>query len=192
MSTAAKMRAVQDHVLAEGHAATTVAVYGALVTTLAELCGESDADSSAFPADAVLQAAMREADEETRARMGTWLAANWPWVCDSAAVLDALDEVPDALLPIPTGAFAYRSAAEDLALRAGETCAAVAWVGAAATIEFTRLYTDREAEVAELMARDSVVAAAFRELPVKELWRVRDWVRDHWIAIDTLATERAA
>lgn len=192
MSTAARIRAVQDHVLAEGHAAATVAVYGALVQALAELCGEADGSTSGFPDDAVLQAAMNEADESTRAHMGDWIGQHWQWIRDAGEVLDALDEVPDMLPAIPTGALAYRAAAENLALRGGKSCAAVAWAGAAATIEFTRLYTNREAEVAELMACDPVAAAAFRELTLDQLRGVRAWVHKNWEQIDELASAAEA
>lgn len=192
MTIDARIRAVQDHVLAEGHAATTVAVYGALVTTFAELCGESDADTARFPGDAVLQAAMTEVDEETRAHMGDWIGWHWQWIRDAGAVLDALDQLDDPLPAAPTGAAAYRVAAVELVLGRGDSLPAAVWAGAEAQRRWLRLFAGTTVSDEELCAAEPVVTAAHRELAPDQRRNIAAWVRDHWGAIDDAATERAA
>ncbi|SLF06929.1 hypothetical protein [Mycobacteroides abscessus] len=193
-SARAMARAVQDQVLAEGHAAATVAVYGALTAALAELTGAPDASCSGFPDDAVLQAARREISEQTVAAMGGWIGGRWGAIVTAGAVLDALDGLNlEPVPPLPDGALAYRGTAEELALAAGESCAAVSWAGAQATARWLRLYGGRVLDsLAELAAGDPVLTAAGRELAEREKSRVTGWVIEVWEAIDERATEPAA
>lgn len=192
MSTASMVRAVQDHVLAERHAATTVAVYGALVTALAELCGEADASCVDFRDDAVLQAAMNEADESTRAHMGDWIGQHWQWIRDAGEVLDALDEVPDMLPAIPAGALAYRTATVELVLAADGSLPAAVWAGAEAQKRWLRLYGGIAVTDVELCAADPVVTASFRALTPDQRRNIAAWVRDHWEQIDDRASAAEA
>ncbi|WP_131817940.1 hypothetical protein [Mycobacteroides abscessus] len=188
------MRAVQDQVLAEGHAAATVAVYGSIVQALAELTGEPDTDTAGHRDDAVLQAARHEVPPDVVAAMGAWVGARWGAIVTAGAALDALDEVNlEPVPPLPDGALAYRAAAQQLALAAGESCAAVSWAGAQAAARWLRLYGGRILDsLAELAAGDPVLTAAGRELADSEKSRVTDWVIEVWEAIDDRATETAA
>ncbi len=193
MSTAAHVRAVQDLLLDRKMGACDVAVYAGLVTSILHMFGEDDADVSGLPDDAVMQAALREVPAETRATMSAWLVQYWCWISDSADALDALDEIGDDLFPqIPAAAHAYRTAAEDLALAAGESCAAVSWAGAVAAGRWSRLYSDRELTLTELEAHDAVLTAARRGLPREEALRVARWVIEVWEQVDDAASERAA
>ncbi|CPS10941.1 Uncharacterised protein [Mycobacteroides abscessus] len=192
MSTAAHVRAVQDLLLDRKMGAADVAVYTGLVTSTLHLFGEEDARVEGFPDDAVLQAALKEMLPEKHGVMASWVMEHFEWISDSAEVLDALDEIaPDPFPLIPTSADSYRRAAEDLALAAGESCAAVSWAGAVATGRWSRLYSDREVTLTELEARDSVLAAARRGLSREEALRVARWVIDQWERVDDMATERA-
>lgn len=185
------VRAIQDRVLADGHGAATVAVYGGLVRTVDHLLG-GDGEVDGFPDDAVLQAALRELSAETIAWMGDWLISNAEWVTSAAEVLDQLDSLDDPFPIVPVGAAAYRRAAEELVHDDGHCCAAVAWAGTEAAFEFTRLYTDQDPDLHALIARDPVATAAFRGLSDDELRGVRAWVRENWEQIDEMATEAAA
>lgn len=191
MSTAAMVRAAQDRVLADGHGAATVAVYGGLVRTVDHLLG-GDGEVDGFPEDAVLQAARHELSAETVAHMVEWLLRNVKWIDNAGAVLDELDSLEDPFPVVPAGAAAYRRAAEKLVAEAGHCCAAVAWAGVEAAYEFTRLYTDQDPDLHRLIARDPVATAAFRELSDDQLRGVRAWVRENWEQIDDMATEAAA
>lgn len=194
MSARAMMRVVQDLALAAGDTAARTAVYGSLVLALAELTGQADADTASLRDNAVLAAARREVSEQTVAAMGDWVGGRWGAIVTAGAVLDALDELRIAPVPsLPDGALAYRAAAEDLALTAGESCAAVSWAGAQATARWLRLYGGRVLNsLAELAAGDPVLRAAGRELAEREKDRVTDWVIEVWEAIDERATEPAA
>lgn len=190
-STAAMVQAVQDQVLAVGDTAARTTIYGALVRSLAHLLGE---DSASLRDDAVLQAARREVPEQTVAAMGDWVGARWGAIVMAGAVLDALDEVDlEPVPPLPDGALAYRAAAEELALDAGESCAAVSWAGGQATARWLRLYGGRILDsLAELAAGDPVLTAAGRELADGEKDRITGWVIGNWIEIDERSTEPAA
>lgn len=193
MSTAAMIRAVQDRVLADGHGAATVSVYGGLVRTLDHLLG-GEAEVDSFPDDPVLQAALTEVSPEARGPMVAWLLQHATLIVDASAVLDQLDELADPFPVTPAGAETHRRAAEELVHDAGHCCAAVAWAGTEAIFEFTRLYTSGgggEGDLRGLLARDPVAAAAFRQLSDEELRGVRAWVRENWERIDDVATERA-
>lgn len=191
MSTAAMVRATQDRVLADGHGAATVSVYGGLVRTVDHLLG-GEAEVDGFPADPVLQAALTEVSPEARGSMVAWLLQHATLVVDASAVLDQLDGLEDPFPPLPAGAETYRRAAEELVHDAGHCCAAVAWAGVEAAFEFLRLYTDQDPDLHGLIARDAVATAAFRGLSDDELRGVRAWVRENWQRIDELATEAAA
>lgn len=192
MSTAATVRAVQDQALADGHGAVTVAAYGGLVRTMAHLLGEADADLDGFRDDAVLQAAITEVPEQTRAWMSEWLITNWEWIENASEVLGALDGIEDTFPVIPAGAHAYRRAGQELAHRQGEGCAAVSWAGAAAVARWMRLYGEGDVQTAELAAGDAVLEAARRELADSEKLRVVGFVHEQWELIDAAASERAA
>lgn len=192
-STAAMCRVVQDLALAGPDTAARTAVYAGLIRTVAHLFGEEDASIDSFPDDAVLQAAQREIPVEERNAMAQWIAESWGWIFDAAEVLDALDDVcTDPFPVIPSAAHSYRTAAEDLALAAGECCAAVSWAGAVAVGRWSRLYGDREFNLRELEARDAVLAAAHRGLPREEALRVARWVIEVWEQVDDAASERAS
>lgn len=193
-SARAMMRVVQDLALAAGDTAARTAIYGSIVQALAELTGQADASCSGFPDDAVLQAARREVTEQTVAAMSDWVGGRWGAIVTAGAVLDALSELDLEPTPrLPAGARAYRAAAEQLALAAGESCAAVSWAGAQATARWLRLYGGRVLNsLAELAGVDPVLTAAGRELADSEKSRVTNWVIDRWEAIDERATEPAA
>ncbi|MGV0633845.1 hypothetical protein ABQE69_10855 [Mycolicibacillus trivialis] len=194
MSARAMMRVVQDLALAAGDTAARTAVYGSLVLALAELTGQADADTASLRDNAVLAAARREVSEQTVAAMGDWIGGRWGAIAVDAAVLDALDQLNlEPVPPLPDGALAFRAAAEELALAAGESCAAVSWAGAQATARWLRLYGGRVLDsLAELAAGDPVLTAAGRELAEREKSRVTGWVIGNWIEIDDRATETAA
>ncbi|SRX96082.1 hypothetical protein MSP7336_04357 [Mycobacterium shimoidei] len=194
MSARAMMRVVQDLALAAGDTAARTAVYGSIVQALAELTGEPDADTANIRDDSVLAAARREVSEQTVAAMGDWIGCRWGAIAVDAAVLDALDQLNlEPVSSLPAGALAYRAAAEDLALAAGESCTAVSWAGAQATARWLRLYGGRVLNsLAELAAVDPVLTAAGRELAEREKDRVTGWVIEVWEAIDERATEPAA
>lgn len=193
-STAAMVRVVQDLALTAGDTAARTAVYGSLVLALAELTGQADADSANLRDDSVLAAARREVSADVVAAMGDWIGGRWGAIAVDAAVLDALDQLNlEPVSPLPDGALAYRAAAEDLALAAGESAAAVSWAGAQATARWLRLYGGRVLDsLAELAAGDPVLTAAGRELADSEKSRVTGWVIEVWEAIDEKATEPAA
>lgn len=192
MSTAAMCRAVQDLALNGSDTAARTAVYAALIRTVAHMFGETDTGVSDFPDDAVLQAAQREIPADMRDAMAQWVVEHFEWISDSADALDALDDIGDDPFPvIPSAAHAYRRAAEDLALAAGENCAAVSWAGAVAVGRWSRLYSVRELTLTELEAHDAVLTAARRGLPREEALRVARWVIDRWEQVDDMATERA-
>lgn len=191
MTTAATVRAVQDRVLADGHGAATVSVYGGLVRTLDHLLG-GEAEVDGFPADPVLQAALTEVSTKARGPMVAWLLQHATLLVDAAAVLDSLDELEDLFPVVPAGADAYQRAAEEMVAKAGHCCAAVAWAGVEAAYEFTRLYTAQDPDLHGLLARDAVATAAFRQLSDDQLRGVRAWVRENWVEIDQLATQAAA
>lgn len=194
MSARAMMRVVQDLALAAGDTTARTAIYGSLVLALAELTGQADADSASLRDDSVLAAARREVSEQTVAAMGDWIGGRWGAIVTAGAVLDALDQLNlEPVPPLPDGALAYRGAAEELALAAGESCAAASWAGAQATARWLRLYGERVLDsLAELAAGDPVLTAAGRELAEREKSRVTDWVIEVWEAIDERATEPAA
>ncbi|MGV0675720.1 hypothetical protein ABQE62_05940 [Mycolicibacterium fortuitum] len=192
MSTAAMRRVVQDRALSDGLGAAGVAMYGAVVASFAELLGELDADTSGFPDDPVLQAAMHVVDEETVAYMGSWVCAEWAAVCAAGDTLDQLDQLADLLPAVPIGAAAYRAATVELVLGAGDSLPAAVWAGAEGQKRWLRLYGRYTADDAELCAADPVVNAAFRELTSDQRRNIAAWVRDHWEQIDNLATARAA
>lgn len=193
-SARAMVRAVQDLALAAGDTAARTAVYGSIVQALAELTGAPDAACTAFRDDSVLAAARREVSADVVAAMGDWIGERWGAIVTAGAVLDALDQLNlEPMLPLPAGALAYRAAAEDLALAAGESCTAVSWAGAQATARWLRLYGGRVLNsLAELAAGDPVLTAAGRELADSEKSRIADWVIEVWEAIDERATEPAA
>lgn len=192
MSTAAHVRAVQDLLLDRKMGASDVAVYAGLVNTVLHLFGETDTSVEDFPDDSVMQAALREVLPERHGAMASWLMEYWEWISDSADVLDALSFMDESAFPVmPSAAHAYRSAAEDLALAAGESCAAVSWAGAVAVGRWSRLYSDSEVTLTELEAQDAVLAAARRGLSREEALRVARWVIDQWERVDDMATERA-
>ncbi|SKR41613.1 Uncharacterised protein [Mycobacteroides abscessus subsp. abscessus] len=193
MSTAAHVRAVQDLLLDRKMGACDVAIYAGLINSVLHLFGEPDASVKDFPDDAVMQAALREVPPEKHGAMASWLMEHWEWISDSADVLDALDEIGDESFPvIPAAADTYRRAAEDLALAAGENCAAVSWAGAVAVGRWSRLYSDRELTLTELEAHDAVLTAARRGLPREESLRVARWVIEVWEQVDDAASERAS
>ncbi len=194
MSVAAMMRVVQDLAVAAGDTAARTAIYGSIVQALAELTGEPDADSASLHGGAVLQGARREVPPDVVTAMGDWVGARWGAIVTAGAVLDSLGELNlEPVPPLPDGARAYRAAAEQLALAAGESCAAVSWAGAQAAARWLRLYGGRVLNsLAELAAVDPVLAAAGRELAEREKDRITDWVIGHWIEIDERATEPAA
>ncbi|SKM36243.1 Uncharacterised protein [Mycobacteroides abscessus subsp. abscessus] len=192
MSTAAHVRAVQDLLLDRKMGACDVAVYAGIVNTVLHLFGETDTSVEDFPDDSVMQAALREVLPGRHGAMASWLMEHWEWISDSADVLDALDDIGVDPFPlIPAAALAYRRAAEDLALAAGESCAAVSWAGAVAVGRWSRLYSDRELTLTELEAHDAVLTAARRGLPREEALRIARWVIDQWERVDDMATERA-
>lgn len=193
MSTAAHVRAVQDIALDRGVGAAGIAVYAGLVISILHMFGEDDADVSGLLDDAVVQAALSEVPAEARATMSAWLVQYWCWISDSADALDALDEIGvDPFPVIPVAGNAYRRAAEDLALAAGESCAAVSWAGAVAVGRWSRLYGDRELTLTELESHDAVLAGARRGLPREESLRVAQWVIAVWEQVDDRATELAS
>lgn len=194
MSARAMMRVVQDLALAAGDTTARTAIYGSLVLALAELTGQADADSASLRDDSVLAAARHEVPPDVVAAMGGWIGGRWGAIVTAGAVLDALDGLNlEPTLPLPGGALAYRAAAEELALAAGESCAAVSWAGAQATARWLRLYGGRVLDsLAELAAGDPVLTAAGRELAEREKSRVTGWVIEVWEAIDERATEPAA
>lgn len=193
-SALAMTRVVQDLALAAGDTAARTAIYGSIVLVLAELTGQADASCSAFRDDAVLAAARREVPADVVAAMGDWIGGRWGEVVAAGAVLDALDEVNLEPMPhLTAGALAYRAAAQELALEAGESTACVAWAGGQATARWLRLYGGRILDsLAELAAGDPVLTAAGRELPNCEKDRVTDFMLDRWERIDELASERAS
>lgn len=192
--TRAMVRVVQDLALAAGDTAARTAIYGSIVQALAELTGAPDAACTAFRDDSVLAAARREVSADVVAAMGDWIGGRWGAIAVDAAVLDALDQLNlEPVPPLPDGALAFRAAAEELALAAGESCAAVSWAGAQATARWLRLYGGRVLDsLAELAAGDPVLTAAGRELAEREKSRVTGWVIEVWEAIDERATEPAA
>ncbi|MDO2981371.1 MULTISPECIES: hypothetical protein [Mycobacteriaceae] len=192
-STAAMVRVVQDLALTAGDTAARTAVYGSLVLALAELTGQADADSASLRDDSVLAAARHEVPPDVVAAMGDWIGGRWGAIVTAGAVLDALDQLNlEPVPPLPDGALAYRGTAEELALAAGESCAAVSWAGAQATARWLRLYGGRVLNsLAELAAVDPVLTAAGRELAEREKDRVTGWVIGNWIEIDERATEPA-
>lgn len=193
MSTAAHVRAVQDLLLDRKMGASDVAVYAGLINTVLHLFGETDTDVHGFPNDSVMQAALREVLPKRHGAMASWLMEHWEWISDSADALDALSFMDESAFPVmPSAADAYRRAGEDLALAAGESCAAVAWAGAVATGRWSRLYSDREVTLTELEAQDAVLAAARRGLSREEALRVARRVIDQWERVDDMATERAS
>jgi hypothetical protein len=187
------VRAVQDIALADGHGAATVAVYRGLVTSVLHLFGEADEDVHGFAGDAVLQAAKKEVPAAMAAAMAGWIFEAWERISDDAEVLDALSFIGESELPAtPTAVLAYRRAAEELVIDAGENAAVISWAGAAAHARWLWLFGGREVELAELCAADPVLEAARRELSSDQMGSITAWVNRNWRRIDDLATERAA
>lgn len=196
-STAAKIRLVQDLAREKGAGTASVAVYASLVEEAAIWLDDArDISDHVAPMarDSVGIAARAELPHQTVIEMGAWLAANWDFICDGAAVLDALGEGLDDAFPAASPvAGAYRDSAEELAQRTGYGAAACRFAGAQAEARWLRLYGGRTLDsLHELAVTDPVLQAARRELSAVEKTRVTDWVQDQWQLIDELATERAS
>lgn len=177
MSTAFAL-AVQTRALGQGGGgAAAIALYG-------HLAGAPDSP--------VVRAALREATEQQLAAMADWLDACWPQIATDAAVLDAVAAaLPDDPFPaIPTEAAAYATAAEELALAAGNCCAAVAWAGTAARDRWLRLYSGRDVQPLETLT-DPVAVAALDELGPEECTRIASAVGRDWERIEERASARA-
>lgn len=186
MSTAAMTRVVQDIALGWGVGAADVALLGGLVVAPLELL------AAQLRHDAVVRAALREVPVETQRIQSNWIAEWWDHIGVSAAVLDSLDQLDDPFPATPPGAVAYRHAAQELVLAAGDCCAAVSWAGGAAVARWLRLYGGRTVDDAELCAEDPVLEAARRELSVEQMRNTTAWVHNHWSAIDELASAAEA
>jgi hypothetical protein len=178
---------VQDLALAAGHAPAAVAVYGGLMAAIAAVEGDP------VPADSpVLIAAQAELQFHGTAAMGAWIYAEWDRIANAGWALDALREISGETFPAPIpGAAAYRTAGEQLALDAGESCAAVAWAGAVAEARWIRLMTGLEVSWDELTAGNPVARAVPRWLPEPERDRVRDWIFESWEQVDDMASATA-
>lgn len=195
-STAAKIKVVQDVALERGAGTASVAVYASLVEEAALWLDDAEDISdhvAPMARDSVGIAARAELPHQTVIEMGAWLAANWDFVCDGAAVLDALDEVAADPFPATSPvAGAYRDSAEELAQRTGYGAAACRYAGAQAEARWLRLYGGRTLDsLHELAVSDPVLQAARRELSAEQKTRVSDWVQDQWELIDAMATEAA-
>ncbi|WP_036418553.1 hypothetical protein [Mycobacterium sp. 155] len=171
------IRAVQGYAAAAGGSAATVAVYGHL---------------AGAPADTVVRAARRHVTTEQLAAMQEWLDTCRERLTEDAAVLDAVsDALPSDPLPVvPDEAAVYRRAAEELALADGESCAAIAWAGAAAEAKWVRLYGGRVMDLGEALV-DPVAAAAMRDLGPEGCFRIATEVGRAWERIDERASAAA-
>lgn len=195
-STAAKIKVVQDVALERGAGTATLAVYDGLVEEASVWFDDAEDISdhvAPMARDSVGIAARAELPHETVIEMGAWLAANWDFICDGAAVLDALGEGQVDPFPVnPSVAGAYRAAAEELAQHTGYGAAACRFAGAQAEARWLRLYGGRTVDsLHERAVSDPVLQAARRELSAEQKTRVSDWVQDQWELIDAMATETA-
>lgn len=186
-STAARVRAMQDLALATGLDAAAVAVYGDFV---AEYAYRLQVPDAAIPADTpVVRTARRAVPADAQSEMAAWVAANWGWIADAARVLDQLDELVDPFPATLPTALAYRRAAQELAARAGEPCAAVVWAGVVAEARYIRLFGGRRVDDLDAFDVDPVFAAARRQLSNQEEDRLTDVVVSSWDRIDERAEE---
>ncbi|MBE5469564.1 hypothetical protein [Mycobacteroides abscessus] len=196
MSTAAKVRAVQDYALSIGNSTAMVSVYGGLVEVAAVFLDDAaDTSDNLHPLrrDSTGIAARSEVPETVVAEMGAWIARSWIEITDSAAVLDALGFMDETQLPGESvAALRYRLAAEELAQRGGEVAAACRYVGGQAEARWHRLYGGRIMSSLDELATDPVLEAARRELDDAAKDRLIDWVQAVWEQIDNLASERAS
>ncbi|SIF24563.1 hypothetical protein [Mycobacteroides abscessus] len=165
----------------QGHAAAAVGARTADVALYGHLAGA--------PKDAVVRAARREVTDEQLAAMTDWVYACREQLAADAAVLDSVSAAlpADPFTPVPAEAQAYRTAAEELALADGDSCAAVVWAGAAAEAKWVRLYGGRIMDLREALT-DPVAVAAMRELGPEQCLRIATAVGRDWERID----ERAA
>lgn len=186
MNTAARTRVVQDIALGWGVGAADVALLGGLLVAPLDLLAEQ------LRHDAVMRAALREVPVETQRIQSDWIVEWWDPIGVSAAALDVLDQLDDPFPAIPPGAAAHRHAAQELALAAGDCCAAVAWAGGAAVAQWLRLYAGYKVSDEELCAADPVLEAARRELSREQLLNVTAWVHRNWVEIDELASSAEA
>lgn len=195
-STRAKIRVVQDLALERGCGTAALALYVGLVEEAAGWFDDAEDISdhvAPMARDSVGIAARAELPHETVIEMGAWLAANWDFICDGAAVLDALGEGLDDVFPAASlVAGAYRASAEELAQRTGYGAAACRFAGAQAEARWLRLYGGRTLDsLHELAVSDPLLQAARRELSVEAKRSVADWIQAEWELIDELATEAA-
>lgn len=196
MSTAAKIKVVQDLALERGCGAAALAVYDGLVEQAALWFDDAeDISDNLRPLmrDSVGIAARAELPHRTVIEMGAWLTQAWDDICEAAAVLDALGDGLDDPFPVtPPVASAYRASAEELAQHTGYGAAACRYAGAQAEARWLRLYGGRTLDSLAELATDPVLQAARRELSAEEKRRVSDWVQAEWEQIDSVATEAAA
>ena len=193
-STAAKIRLVQDLAREKGAGTASVAVYASLVEEAAIWLDDAEDISdhvAPMARDSVGIAARAELPHQTVIEMGAWLAQAWDFICEGAAVLDALDEGLDDPFPATSAvAGAYRDSAEELAQRSGYGAAACRYAGAQAEARWLRLYGARMLDsLHELAVGDPVLQAARRELAAEQKTRITDWVHENWVEIDDMATQ---
>lgn len=186
-TTEALCTAVQDLALAAGLAPAAVAVYGGLMNTIAATEGDP-----VPPPGPVELAAQVELQFHSAAEMSAWIYAEWDRIANAGWVLDALREISGETFPAPIpGADAYRNAGEQLALDAGESCAAVAWAGVVAEARWIRLMTGEVPAWDELTAANAPARAVPQWLPEAERDRVRDFVFESWERVDDMASATA-
>lgn len=195
-STPAKIAVVQDIALERGCGTAALALYVGLVEQASVWFDNADDTSDnlrPLMRDSVAIAARSEVPHPTVIEMGAWLAQAWDFICEGAAVLDALDEGLDDPFPATSPvADAYRASAEELAQRTGYGAAACRYAGAQAEARWLRLYGARRLDsLHELAVSDPVLQAARRELSAVEKTRVTDWVHEVWDQIDELAAQTA-